>query len=478
MGRVSLATADRLRTRCHELRASGYSIRQIASALDLYPRSVQNYLKVPPPAYTSEQFIADCLALKAVDTWRSPASCMQAVMLSRGSDYSESPASESLVLRAFNDKVLTKVSPTRNRGKDAHLFNAKGVNAMAQIDTVKLVLTDGTVVRFLTMIDLYSRAATAHYLPTASAPFVAGAVSLAVGVLGVPVVVNTDNGDGFSPQRYGMLTPAMAWLFKAGTQRIQFAPLGSPTHNAFVERLHRTLKYASGYFHTQLTSLDSAITYMDNAINEYNNFRHRGLGGRGRKTAKTPAGVHGSLRPVSCWDSLRLDIPDAELATTPGVISYLRYIRNGGLIVSPFPSSAWVLDHDPGAWLSRVDMHYGGAGSVTIYDGHPDGRMIGSFSHDWGNAAYTGDRGLYVVRVDQSLGFKPCKIDDTLQARQEHAALRKGSIAQIDRCSLGSGWRRIPDSHNPGEWLLVDSDGSVRWSSMSGSMPDHLQESM
>ncbi|NJK81442.1 MAG: transposase family protein, partial [Chloroflexaceae bacterium] len=310
------------------------------------------------------------------------------------------------------------------------------------------------------------------------------ALSQIFDVLGVPRLLSTDNGAGFAPQRHASVTNLMAYAFRRGVHRIQFIPPGSPTHNSFIERLHRTVKHTGGAYHLDLDSEHAAHEWMYHNLLEYNRKRHTGIGGRGRNSYQTPARLHGdNYNPATYSEYLTHDAHAyryslSELASTPGTISFLRMIHSESYATNAFPQMCWIIDGQCGGHMSRIDHVYGGSGRVYFFDQPAEnggsGRLIGEFNHSWGVDHWTSRHDVFVVRlvVDD---IQPRGIDDTLYRRLEIKNQRKGSTAnaQVTR-SGGYYWR--PDPVYPEHQLLYNSRGVVVMSTMSAGVPDHVED--
>lgn len=474
MSRVSLQTAHTNRVKVHRLRADGLSIRKIASTLNLSLGSVNNYL-ASPPGVSPADFLSACVELKREKSYLGSLPIVDTVCSGLG--LVEPLMCLALVEAEFR-KLHLPLSPRAMSGDHKRPFwfaddNISRSNDVWQLDTVKLVSSNGEIVEFLVVTDMFSRATWAVHLPFNGSE--AHCLQQCFDVLGTPRVISADNGRGWPMDNSKTLSDLITAAFKAGVERFQFVPISTPEYNGRVERQNKTLKYRDWYHKVryECKTVADVVQFVHKAVRQYNElYSHRAIGGRGKRNRMTPARLHQETsfyNPRENEAHRYVSFSLGERQTTQGIVSYIRPItRHGNAFVST-PELVFKLDRNPGAWYCRFDLHFGGRGVVVLFDPIArTGREIGTFVHPYGTdkpLTYSIDCGI--VEGD----FVPRRADDEMESLREQARQkRKGSRPAGYRAG---GFRELPHPDDPDGYILVNRHGKQVHSSDAKYLADH-----
>jgi hypothetical protein len=255
MPRVSIEVAAVRRTRVHELRAQGLSLREISAQTGLCLASVRNFLARDPDDSRVDELCA-AVAIKAANPDLSSREIRDRYALGVG---------EATIQRRFADAGLSLPRGRRSLGLRRYWMDEK----------------------------------PATYLDMSESGMLRNVQRLFAIFGGVPRVVQADNGTtDFSMPRRNRLRPWMQWAFAAGVRRIQFIPEAEPQRNGAVESFHSWIKqrmdheYVSG-------DLDK---FLREKLLYYNHIRSLST------TRKTPA----SRAPNFCLDRESLDVVEFD----------------------------------------------------------------------------------------------------------------------------------------------------------------------
>ena len=152
-------------------------------------------------------------------------------------------------------------------------------NQVWAMDITYIPMAKGFV--YLTcVIDIYSRKILSSVISnTLNASFCVDAYIEAVRLYGTPEIINTDQGSQFTSDAF------VAAVATSGA-RLSMDGKGAWTHNIFIERFWRSLKYEEVYLRAYDTVTD-AKRWIYRYIERYNTIRpHSSLGG------KTPDKIH------------------------------------------------------------------------------------------------------------------------------------------------------------------------------------------
>jgi hypothetical protein len=492
MARISLSTAYANRRDCWRLKLAGQSVRAIAATLNISKGSVQNYLSLPLPEISPDEFLAVCVQIRAESPWLGVIPVADRAGAQLGLDVL--PVSKTVIAAHFKAQGVPVFVPRATLGDSRRpfYFDNAWINKprdVWQLDTVKLTLADGTQLEFLVVLDMHSRMSWAVYLPEPG--YEAWALRQCFEVLGVPGVISADNGRGWPMDNGATLSDLIAIAFLAGVERFQFIPVSRPQYNGRVERSNRTLKHRAWLHRARydMQTVDEVVDWVYGAVREYNEvFTHRALGGTGKKNRRTPLDVHletneFALRndrpalhnvytPRPNVEPRVLSFSHAEKQAIPGVVSYIRRISNQGHAFIGVPELTFDLGAQVGTWYARFDLSYGGQGSVTLFDPVLRlGRVIGRFRHNYG-AAGPVQRFIKVELLTNE--FIPRANDDLLETHLEQAhGKRKASRPEG---YVPGGSRYCPNPDDPHGWILRNRRGQIIDSSDWKHRPDHSDD--
>lgn len=152
------------------------------------------------------------------------------------------PPSPATLARIFRRRGLVTPSPQKRPRASWKRFEFLAPNACWQIDATQWVLLDGTDVAIFQVLDDCSRRLLASVTaPTETSEAAIAVVSLAIERFGVPVLLLSDNGVAFNPERRGRTGQLATMLRNLGCRPITSTP-GHPQTLGKNERVHLTLK--------------------------------------------------------------------------------------------------------------------------------------------------------------------------------------------------------------------------------------------
>lgn len=458
----------------------GLSLSATARELNLSIGSVRHYLSKPLPSSSPADVISAALEIKSAESTRH----YGPMQISGLIDGVGSVVSETTLSRRIKAAGLAHKGLRWRGGSRPYWMDAKYTSPLEcfQVDTVKLRVASGELVEVFSCRDVVSGV---HHLSIVDGNNLSGCLAECFRVMGVPSVVQADNGFGMILANNGGSYSdfqQVAWL--AGVSRIHYIPEAEPDRNGAVESFHRWLQYEYLHAGGMAADVDGLCAWLGERLRWY--CTRKPLGGLGGKRArKTPASVH----PCYDWRPVANPLPISPRSGTPGVVSFTRLVDSRGALVIRNPGLLIALGPQHGGHYVRVDIYPGGRARcfsrlpadegegytveringrlVSDYDGSQT-REIAIADTDWccGRKSF---RQLVLADVSDASGeFQPVNIDDRAWLRTYAKALRKPMPSSYPR------WV-VVDILDDGSWTWTDSRTGLVVAS-SRSVPDHSGE--
>jgi transposase InsO family protein len=187
----------------------------------------------------------------------------------------------STVYRILVRNNLVDPQRRRRRREDYRRWERTRSMELWQMDVMgRVKLADGTELSVVTGIDDHSRfCVSALLVPKATARPVCSALTLSMGIHGIPDAVLTDNGKVFTG-RFGVTKTEVLFdriCRENGVRHLLTAPY-SPTTTGKIERLHKTMR-AEFFTDTVCDTIEQLQAALDGWVVHYNTERpHQGIG--------------------------------------------------------------------------------------------------------------------------------------------------------------------------------------------------------
>ena len=483
MSPVTAQTSYERRVSVWALRDQGLGYKRIAADLGLSVSSVRHYLLDRPAERSPESVINAVLELKANPDY-SHLGPLQLAVIASGGDL----VSETTLSRAINAAGLAVKGLNWRGGGRPYWMDAKWSAPLDcfQADTVKLRTVADGLQEVFSIRDVITGL---HWLSIVDSNNLSGCLQDAFDVLGVPEMLQCDNGFGMiSAGDGGTYSPFQRVAWAAGVKRIHYLPEAEPDRNGSVESFHRWLQLE--YLHRPggpAHDVAELCAWLGERLHFYNVVKPLAAhGGKGLRRSPRQAYPESPYNPrlVSVPSYLNLPVAPSQV----GILSYTRLVDSRGAFVVRNPGLVVALGKGLGGHYVRMDVYRGGAAKflarqladkgvytyarvngrrVSDYDGAKT-TEVARASLDW----CCGRRSVavwYAGELADSAGlFLPVAIDEVDFRRRYAKAIRKPMPSSYPR------WVDVQLSAD-GAWFWVDTrSGEIIASDRSA--PDHIGE--
>lgn len=480
---VNAQTSYERRVAVWELRDRGLGYKSIARELNLDINSVRHYVKECPASRSPQSVIDAVLDLKRNPEY-SHLGPMQLVVLAAGGDL----VSESTLSAAINAAGLANKALSWRGGGRPYWTDAKWSKPYDcfQVDTVKLRTSADGLQEVFSCRDVITGL---HWLSIVHANNLSGCLVDAFEVLGVPRMLQCDNGFGMiSTGDGGTYSPFQRVAWSAGVERIHYLPEAEPDRNGSVESFHRWLQLE--YLHRvggMAHDVDELCVWLTQRLAFYNELKPLAAhGGKGKRCSPR------QMFPDVRYDLHAVSIPrymsPSLRGLQPGILSYTRLCNSKGAFIVRNPGLVVALGENLGGHYVRMDVYEGGsahffsrsvAESGVYTYAKVNGRRVSDYdgSHtsqvarvhlDW----CQGRRSVNIWHAAELMtaagDFTPVFIDEVDFKRRYAKAIRKPMPSNYPR------WVDLRE-HADGTWEWLDKrTGEVIASDRT--VPDHTGE--
>lgn len=474
MGRSSSAEAYSRACRAWDLREQGLSYSAISQEIGISSARLSQIFKSSDPRDRVDPalVIEKARFLKQESRGELGPMQLRALLVQEfGSELGSDICSERSLGYATADLVVH--SQTRCDSRDCFQENHPSTALHTfEFDTKALVFPDGRRVEVLTCTDIVSHAAWAERLTGAGS--VTWALSRCFQALGVPRILQADNGFGWHNPSRTQLSNAAKFSFQSGVKRFHLVPQGEAWRNGHVERFNGSLgrKWSSDS-KKGIDSFEEFDQWLNNWLLYYNTIKpHDMLNTRneagkrsfakGSRRSPVQAGALYSHLPVVAADkkSYRNPVVTYSPDLHGGVFSYHRLVTTSGVLAVGAPIMMFKLQSS--GHYARVDLHMSdGSGEVWA-----DRRIVGTFTHSM--SGHYQDSGDLIPLVYTGYVARSYQIDD--QESEDFLArrLRHGKFGYLVP-------RPYEYDHSTG-YVIDARTGEVVWTKDCVYGIDHLHE--
>ena len=352
---ISAQTSYERRVAVWDLRDRGLGYKAIARELNLDINSVRHYCKAQPGAMSPQSVIDSVLRLKADPEYSHLGPLQLSVLASGGDLVSESTLSAAIKAAGLANKGLMWRGGSRPYWMDAKWTNP---HDCFQADTVKPRTVADGLIEVFSIRDVITGL---HWLSIVDSNNLSGCLQQAFQVLGVPRMLQCDNGFGMISNGDGGVYSAfqkVAWV--AGVERIHYLPEAEPDRNGSVESFHRWLQLE--YLHRpggQAHDVSSLCEWIGGRLAFYNVVKPLAAhGGKGNR--KSPRHAFPDVLYDPCAVSVPSPASVSMVGVQPGILSYTRLVDSRGAFVVRNPGLVVALGKGLGGHYVRMDVYHGG----------------------------------------------------------------------------------------------------------------------